>query len=259
LLFRIKELKREGLSLAEIRATLQDDLAKIEDDGELLARERERVRQTILRVATQEFMEHGYDRARTTDIIRKAGVTSQVLYDHFPSKAELLVESFRTFVSWNLAFVEPKLQTVDAGERLLWRLQADAKANEFGSSVMALLRSESSDSRGLVRLVEQTWAPIVGHIVREFESVLEPGCTPAVSLELLAYSMLGAMHNASLRASWDDTFTREDLLAAHLWLYLAVLAGLEGQADIGSRVARYTELIKEVAARQPETPPAPEE
>ncbi len=258
LLGRIRELKQEGLTLAQIRSALRDDLAEVEDDTELLARERERVRQTILRVATQEFMEHGYDHARITDIVREAGVTSQVLYDHFPSKAELLVESFRTFISWNLAFVEPKLESADAGERLLWRLQADAKANEFGSSVMALIRSESSDDPGLIRLVEQTWAPIVRYIVQEFESVLKPGATPAVSLELLAYSMLGAMHNASLRASWDETFTREDLLAAHLWLYLAALAGLSSQVDIDSQMARYRELIQQIAARAPESPPPSE-
>ena len=73
-----------------------------------MARENDRVRKTILRVATEEFMDRGYDNARVADIIRKAGVTSQVFYAHFPSKVELLIESFRTFVSWNLAFVEPE-------------------------------------------------------------------------------------------------------------------------------------------------------
>ncbi len=92
----------------------------------------------------------------------------------------------------------------------------------------------------------------------EFESVLKPGATPAVSLELLAYSMLGAMHNASLRASWDETFSREDLLAAHLWLYLAALAGLSGQVDIDSQMAHYKELIQQIAAQAPESPPPSE-
>jgi AcrR family transcriptional regulator len=260
LLRRITELKEGGLSLAEVRAELSGDVARIDDDDtDLIARENDRIRKIILRVATEEFMARGYDNARVADIIRAAGVTSQVFYAHFPSKAELLVESFRTFVSWNLAFVEPELQTADPGERLLWRLQADARANDLGSSAMSVIRSEAGDNAELPRLVEQAWAPIVRYIVEDLGSASEPGAATTASLELLAYSLLGAMHNTSLRASWDDTFTREDVLTTHLWLYLAILAGLGGQVDIDSQVARYTELIKEVAARKPESPPAPAE
>jgi DNA-binding transcriptional MerR regulator len=260
LLQRIKEFKEDGLSLADIRTALKHDLARIdEDDTDLIALENDRIRRTILRVATEEFMEQGYENARVADIMRKAGVTSQVFYGHFPSKAGLLIESFKTFVSWNLAFVEPQLQTADQGERLLWRMLADARANDLGSSVMSVIRTEVPTGAELNRLVEQAWVPIVSRVVLDLESSLRPGAATAASLELLAYSLLGAMHNSSQRASWDDTFTREDVLTTHLWLYLAILAALGGQVDLDSRIARYQDLIKEVAARKPESPPAPEE
>jgi AcrR family transcriptional regulator len=260
LLQRIQEFKTDGLSLAEIRTALKPDVARIDDDDtDLIALENARIRKTILRVATKEFMDQGYENARVADIIRKAGVTSQVFYVHFPSKAELLIESFKTFMSWNLAFVEPQLQTADQGERLLWRMLADAGANDLGSSVMSVIRTEVPTGAELNRLVEQAWAPIVSRIVLDLEGSLRQGATTAASLELLAYSLVGAMHNSSQRVSWDDTFTREDVLTTHLWLYLAVVAGLSGQVDIDSRVARYEDLIKEVAARKPESPPAPDE
>jgi len=260
LLLRIKALQDKGLSLAEIRAELQHDVAKIDsDETDPVARENERVRKTILRVATEEFMDKGYDNARVADIIRKSGVTSQVFYAHFPSKVELLVESFRTFVSWNLAFVEPNLQAADAGERLLWRLQADARANELGSSVLSAIRAEEPSNSDLLGLVERAWAPIIGYIVTDLESTIPPGAATTASPELLAYSLLGAIHNTSLRASWDDAFTREDMITTHLWLYLLVMAGLRGEVDIDARVTRYRDLIKETAARKPESPPALEE
>jgi hypothetical protein len=59
-----------------------------------------------------------------------------------------------------------------------------------------------------------------------------------------------------MRASWDDHFVRADPIRLHLWLWLAVLAALNGEVDIDSRMARYEGLIAEVTARAPETPPA---
>ncbi len=260
LLFRIKALRGKGLSLAYIRTELEHDLAAVDNGGtDPVARENERIRKTILRVATQEFMDKGYDNARVADIVRKSGVSSQVFYAHFPRKVELLVESFSTFVSWNLAFVEPDLEKADPAERLLLRLQGDARANELGSSVLSAIHSEEPGDSNLPGLVEQAWAPIIGYIVADLEKAIPPDATTTASPELLAYSLLGAMHNASMRTSWDDDFTREDLITTHLWLYLVVLAGLSGEVDVDARVAQYRDLIKETAMRKPESPPAPPE
>lgn len=261
LLNRITELKESGHSLAEIRVKLQDDLARVQKNGVDLARqESERVRRLILRVATEEFMAKGYRHTRVTTIIQKAGVTSQVFYSHFPSKGELLVESFRTFLRWNLAFIEPKLrQTSDLGERLLMRVQADFRANALGSEIFSLVRSDATEGAQLTRSVEQAWSEVVQHIVEEFEWVRKPGRPWVISPELLAYSLIGAIHNASLRASWDDKYSREDLLATHLWHFLAVVAAMSGEIDVDARVAGYAELIKEMAVREPGTPPAVEE
>lgn len=260
LLRRIKELKDAGRSLAEIREELRHEVARIDsDDTDPVSQENERIRKTILRVATKEFMDKGYDHARVSDIIRKAGVTSQVFYAHFPRKVELLAESFRTFVSWNLPFVEDNLQQGDAGARLLRRLQADARANELGSSVISAIRAEEPGDTDLLGLVERAWAPIISTVVPDLEQVIPAGHTPAASIELLVYSLLGAMHNSSARASWDDTYTREDVITTHLWLYFAILAGLSGEVDIDARVARYTDLIKATVARKPESPPAVDE
>lgn len=263
LLGRITELKKAGHSLAEIKSLLQEDLARSgEEEVDLAREENERVRRTILRVATQEFAEKGYARTHVDAIIKKAKVTPQVFYSHFSSKLDLLVQSFHTFLTWNLAFFEPKLkETPDLGERLLYRLLADTRANEFGSDVMAQIRSEGSRSRSeRLRLAQQAWDQVIGFITKEFEGVRPAGSGPGiVPLELLAYSMLGAHHNASARASWDDKFSRTDVLRTHLWLWLCVIAAMSGEVDIDSRLAKYESLIKEIAERQADMPPALEE
>lgn len=262
LLRKIAELKHSGLSLADIREALAEDLKSAEENGaDLAAEESERIRRAILRLATQEFMTKGYQQTHVAGIIRELGITPQVFYSHFPSKRRLLAESFKTFITWNLAHVEPKLkESPDSGERLLWRILADLRANAFGSEVLSLVGAEGTDDAELVKAVLQAWGSVIDLIVDDFEGTRAPDAPPPqVSLELLAYSMIGALHNSTLRVSWDDTYSREDIVRAHLWLWLAAEAALRGEVDIDARVARYEGLIREVAARGPITPPAVED
>ncbi len=261
LLRRIAELKSQGRSLAEIRVELRDDVARADGaDVDLAGQESERVRRAILRVATEEFMRNGYRQTLVATIIREAGVTSQTFYSHFPSKGQLLVESFRTFMEWNLAFVEPRLaESSDLGERVLWRLHADSRARQLGSEVLSLVQSEPIEGTDLARRVEQAWEQVVRQVIAEFESLRKPESPSPVSLELLAYSLIGALHNATLRTSWDDKYSREDLLGAHLWLYLALTAAMSGEIDIDTRFEGYKNLIGDIAGRPAESPPAPAE
>jgi AcrR family transcriptional regulator len=237
-------------------------LASIEgQDADFIGRENERIRKTILQVATKEFLEKGYEQARVADIMRKAGVSSQVFYGFFPSKGELLVESFMTLLSWTVTSIEPALQKVDPGERLLERTYAGARMYEFELSVLSLIRAEARDGNAddLAKRVEQAWAPIMGAIALEYERALRQGVPAPVPLELLAYSSLGALHYAMMRAVWDDRFSYEDVLATHLWLVLTLLDALKRQEDPDPHISRYKDLIKNVAARGPASPPLPEE
>lgn len=257
---RIGELKQAGLSLADMRVALGAELERAASSGEdLAARENERMRQSILRVATEEFAAHGYAKTHIASIIRKLGITHQVLYGHFSSKLELLVESFRTFLHWNVAYNEARLAgSSDLGERVLWRLFADYRANELASDVLLHIRSERGHSAAeRRRLAERAWEGVIEIAKRELEALREPLGLPAtVPLELLASGLIGAHHNAAMRASWDETWTREDVLRTHLWLWLAVAAAMRGPTDVDSEVARYEGLIREVALRRPEIPPA---
>jgi AcrR family transcriptional regulator len=260
LLRGIVALKAEGLSLAEIKIALEEDLSTARENVvDLAGQEYDRTHRAILRVATEQFASKGYERTHVASIVRKLGITPQIFYLHFPSKLQLLVESFHTFISWNLAHFEPEImESQDIGERLLRRLIADYKASEFGSDVISQIRSEPTHSKAdKLRLADQAWDSVISRIKADFESVRPSASSrPSIPLDLLAYSMIGAHHNATARASWDERFTRADALRTHLWLWLAVTAAMSGEVDIDSRVARYEDLIKEVAARGPETPPS---
>lgn len=258
LLKKIEELKRSGSSLDEIRSATQGERHKLEErDQELPDRESGRVRRTILRAATQEFLAKGYQRTRIRTIIKKAGVSPQVFYAHFPSKSRLLAESFGVMVEWSQAQTGPKaMATEDLGERLLLRISANPPALAFQRDVLALAHSTPEEEAEDRRLVQQAWAGVVTNIVADLSSARAQGAgTPPVSLELLAYSLIGALHEATFRVDWGDDFDYADVMRVHLWLWLAALAALDGETDVEARLARYETLIQRLAAAAPQVPP----
>ncbi len=263
LLKRIGELKNAGRSLAEIKRELEHTLDKANRSGvDLAAQEYERTHKAIRRVATQEFMTKGYKQTHVAAIIRKAGVTPHVFYAHFPSKRRLLIECFNTFIKWNVADREPDLaKTSDFGERLLTNLIGDLRIRALGADVVALIRSEGTHRESDLRKpVEEAFEAIVGPMLADFKAMRPTGSAEVpVPEELLAYSLMGAMDNTHMRASWDNKYTRSDLLRTHLWLYLAIQAALSREVDIDSRLARYENLIQAVAARDLDSPPVLED
>ncbi len=80
-----------------------------------------------------------------------------------------------------------------------------------------------------------------------------PACL--VSNELLAYGLLGALSFQSMRVSWRRGLDNTDLLRAHLFIHLAILAAVKGEVDIDGRLAEYEDLIREVGADMPDGPP----
>jgi AcrR family transcriptional regulator len=260
---RIAELKKAGRSLAEIKLELSVELADAcANNVDVAGQERERIHRAMLRVATEMFLDKGYKDTHVAAIVRELGITSQVFYSHFPTKLQLFIESFQTFLTWDLALVESRIEPLhDLGERLLWRLQASSRCNRVGAEVMGLVNSDTSLREAEKhRLSDQAWEGVIGRIKQDLEQARPPGAPPPpVSLDLLSYSLIGANQSASIRASWDERFTQADSLRTHLWLWLAVVAALSGEVDIDSRIAKYEDLIAEVAAHEAEIPPAIED
>jgi AcrR family transcriptional regulator len=263
MLKRIGALKRAGRSLDEIKDELEHSLDRANRNGvDLAAQESERTHKAIRLVATQEFMAKGYKKTHVAAIMKKAGVTPHVFYSHFPGKRELLLECFNTFIKWNVADRVPDLaRTSDFGERLLYNLIGDLRVRALGADVLALVHSEGSHGESdLRKLIEEAFDTIVRPIMADL-AAMRPPESPAAPVpdELLAYSLLGAQDNSHMRASWDDRYTRTDLLRTHLWLYLAIQAGMSGEVDIDARLARYEDLIQAVATRGSDAPSALEE
>jgi AcrR family transcriptional regulator len=79
-------------------------------------------RADILRAAAVCFMERGYNAASIDDVARRLGATKGRIYHHFPSKADLFAEVYRTGMEMNYAAIQPlralPLPTVEKWRRM---------------------------------------------------------------------------------------------------------------------------------------------
>src|SRR5690606_850665 len=64
-------------------------------------------RADILRAAARCFMNRGYSATSIDDVARSLGATKGRIYHHFPSKADLFAEVFRTGMDLNYEAVRP--------------------------------------------------------------------------------------------------------------------------------------------------------
>ncbi len=249
LLLKIAELKRGGSSLAEIKRAMENDVAKVRDNGDdLAAKESDRVRGDIIRVATEQFVTKGYKGTRVMEIIQELGLNPHIFYRHFPSKLDLLVECFKTATPPPGPRVSADNVPVDLGEHVLRGLVLQSDWGTLSAMLSVAIRSEDHEASTAEHFA-QAWDSIMRNVVRDFESVRPSGAgEPPISDELLAYSLLGAYRFARSRTTWDEKYESADLLRAHLFVFLALIAAISGEVDIYSKVARYEKAIQELVA-----------
>jgi len=64
----------------------------------LRQRRQQELRQQLSDVATQMFLEHGFDAVRVADVARACGVTEKTVFNHFPTKESLLTDRWDAII-----------------------------------------------------------------------------------------------------------------------------------------------------------------
>ena len=260
ILREIARLKEEGLPLDEIRLCVEPRVrAAAESEVDLVARQVEQNRRTIIEASAIQFARKGYKRTRISDIIRDVGVSPPAFYVLFHSKRQLFLESFTVFLEWMKEFIEPQLaKEPDPAVRFLYRVAGHYGLQSISPDLFSLTRAEALHEGGEMRQVAIHTLRSMTQEVHEYLHALReasPSSSP-VSEELLAYSLLGALDNTVLRASWDDQYARRDVMWTHLCLFFAVEALYTGDHDLASRAAPYAALVDRLAEAAPPIPPA---
>jgi DNA-binding transcriptional MerR regulator len=259
LLWKIGELKHRGYSLPEIRAALDKELEEARDnDVDLAQLENERVRWAIIEAASEEFEANGYKGTHVMAIIQKLDINPHIFYRHFPSKFDLLLECFKAAAP--LPLVGTPQDVVDdseIGENVVRGLGRDTRWVHLSAALTEAVRAEAPLPPETARRLAHVWDAVIINVLRDFERVRKPGAPPLpVSEELLAYSMFGAYRSTTMRASWDERFTAEDLMRAQLFLFFAVIAAVSGEVDLGPRLDKFGPALHEAAAGMQGIPPA---
>lgn len=261
LLRDINDLKDEGASLQAIKEQLA---AKIEAAGatdvDLVAEQNEQTRQAILTAAARLFVRKGYKRTRVADIITEVGITPPVFYAHFPSKQDLFVEAFGVFVGWMRGFLEGRLaDEPDPAAREIARTHGYLGLQTLSPDLMALVRSEGlheDADDALRKAVERSYKGMTQDTLDDLVSLRRAaGTTSPASDELMAYGLLGGVENIVMRASWDDRYSRADVLWTTLCMFLAVQALYSGRLDLRAEFERYAATVERLAQTPPPVPP----
>lgn len=165
----------------------------------------EQRRELILSGAIEIFAERGYEGASIGEIARAGGITAAVIYDHFPSKAELQIELLERQTNELLGFVGSALQ--DAPEDLGARMRVGVDAffrfvEEHRFAWRMLFRDPPSDPRvaeAYRRLEDQATGGISVFIEAGAKDALAGEKDPGQAIEIFA-ELVKASQNGL--ASW---------------------------------------------------------
>jgi AcrR family transcriptional regulator len=253
LLDEIWRLKQDGLDIRAIREQLKQRVhAASQNDEDLVARQGEETRRAILRTAAREFARNGYRQTRIADIISELGITPQVLYANFPTKRDLFAAAYRESLDVSMSVIEPRLAGEDdLAVHLLWRMVGDYGLRALNPDLLYLSREAAYDDPETTRELRRAHEHVLSGQGEELASLRRGPDDPPFSDELMNYALYGAFQTMRLRASWDDRFSRSDVMWVNVLLNIAIRRLYDGSIDVTALKEKYATRINEVAAVQP--------
>jgi AcrR family transcriptional regulator len=253
LLGEIRRLKQDGLGIRAIREQLGPRVHSASENGEdLVARQGQETRRSILRTAAREFARNGYRQTRIADIIAELGITPQVLYSHFPTKRDLFAAAYRESLDVSMSIIEPRLDgEEDLAVHLLWRMVGDYALQGLNPDLLYLSREAAYDDPETTRELRRAHEHVLSGQGEELEALRQSPDGPPFSDELVNYALYGAFQTMRLRASWDDRYSRSDVMWTNILLNIAVRRLYDGSIDVAAFKEKYAALIDELAAVQP--------
>jgi AcrR family transcriptional regulator len=196
----------------------------------------EQRRELILAGAMELFAARGYEGTSMGEIARAGGVTAAVIYDHFPSKAELAIELLTRETEALLGFVARALDEAPTDPAALMRAGVDAffaYVEEHRFAWRLLFRDPPSDPKVAAayrQLNEQATAGIAVFLRGGDPGVLGSYSDPERAAEIFAEGLKAAQNG--LAAWWYEhpEVPRKEIVERLLelaWVGLERVAGGE--------------------------------
>jgi len=255
LLREITRLKATGLNLKEIRSKLAERIERAAgNDVDLVAKQSEATRHAILQAAAHRFAERGYEKTRVGDICKDVGITAQLLYSHFPSKRHLFIACWKVYYEVMNDEVWPPIQeTSDSAARLAWRIYGGYGIQAFSPDLQAMARVEAFHPESELRpLVRDVYEKMLRGTPQELAAERRAGANSGLfDDELVSYGFIGVLESMEMRASWDDKYSKGDIMRNLLAMFMAVRAAYSGRIDLTEDWNAVGGLVEELVSRPP--------
>ena len=151
-----------------------------------------------------------------------------------------------------MSVIEPRLaDEPDPAATLIWRMLGDYGLRALNPDLLYLARDAAYDDPETTRELRKAHEHILGNQERDLAVFRTGPDHPPISDELMSYGLFGAFQTMRMRATWDDRFSRSDVMWNNVAMFLAVLALYDGTLDVEAAKRRYADLIDEVAAMTP--------
>jgi AcrR family transcriptional regulator len=142
-------------------------------------------RERIVDTASRLFYTQGYHTTGINQLIKEAGVAKASLYQHFPSKEDLLIEYLRvTAMATNAALQDIIDQPTTSREKILaifdFLLDFSKQSNYQGCNFLNIVAEVPQDNEQVIAMIRQQ----KNHIRHLFENLLKPSAQEELADEL---------------------------------------------------------------------------
>jgi hypothetical protein len=153
----------------------------------------------------------------------------------------------------NVQVAGPIEQTDDSAARLAWRSWAGYGIQGFSPDMRAMAYLEASHPESELRpFVREIHEKLLAGMGEEMARDREPGANEGLfDDELVAYAFMGALEIMQMRASWDDRYSKKDLLRTLLAMFMAVRAAYQGRVDLMGDWESVTGLVDRLSSSTP--------
>lgn len=169
-------------------------------------------RKKIIQASLRIFSTKGYRNTTINDITQSLGISTGTFYIYYKNKQELFETAVEDLLLSLIAMVEDGVKNEDDPLRRLFLRGHMFYANyRKYSDIINQVRGEMVCFAWARDMMKKTYYHITAPLIREAKNLIESGVFRAVDPELFAYTLVGIVESMSLRMTFDDTYSFEQI------------------------------------------------
>lgn len=224
-LVQIRRMRSAGFSLSEIRRRLEN-LSRSDSGHSITSQIGEdeivSLRDRILRIATQLFLDKGYHPVRMEDVAIQCRISKATLYQHFESKEDLFIDCIEG-VRFTVVPKETRRKggRFDALEETTERVRLVLENFSIFRSLTSLLSNLIySDNPRLSESARREYRWMIADMQTALQSAIDKKVFRDMDTEMLGYMSWGALMGAGDRMSQDEKYGVEDTVRILFEIFL---------------------------------------